>query len=77
LFLDPEHVVQQLMSPLSNRRGQGQLGKATSYLTGVKPDPYDPTSAAITNAYAEIDKLNQRACGALTAGHRISEDWQA
>ena len=56
----PPSFIQQVLSPLSNRRGQGQSGKVISYLAGLKPDPYDPTTAGINGAYAALDKLNER-----------------
>ncbi|WCB94488.1 hypothetical protein DSM104299_03225 [Baekduia alba] len=63
----PASLVQQLASPGTNRRGQGETAKLVAGLSGVRLDPLDENAAAsteVTNAYKELALLNRRA-GAL------------
>jgi hypothetical protein len=68
----PTNAVQQLLSS-TNRRGQGETGKLVSYFTGLKPDPYDPTTTAINNGYALLDKLNQHAATLRQRGQGLRD----
>lgn len=63
----PVNLAQQLASPGTNRRGQGETAKIVAGVSGVRLDPLDENAAAsneVTKAYKELALLNRRA-GAL------------
>lgn len=79
----PPSFIQQALSPLSNRRGQGQAGKIVSYVAGLKPDPYDPVTGGIAAARAALDKLEerrgalgQRGQGSVQSGRRETKEYR-
>lgn len=59
----PVNLAQQLASPGTNRRGQGETAKVVAGLSGVRLDPLDEQAGAkkaVTTINAQLDALNRR-----------------